>query len=104
LELKNYLVSHLDLFSHFQHLVFSCDFREVKPEPGIYQHCLDLLQIPASEVLFLDDKPENVKAAVALGIHGMVFDSAENVLQRVSAQFDLPVPSVFQASSASTLK
>src|SRR5690348_10801222 len=29
LDLKNYLVAHLDVFSHFQHLSFSCDVHRV---------------------------------------------------------------------------
>lgn len=92
LELKNYLVANLDLFSSFEHLVFSCDVHRVKPEPEIYQHCLGLLQLSPHEVLFLDDKPENVEGATTLGIHGLIFDSAENTLVKIREQFDLPVP------------
>ncbi len=92
LELKDYLVANLDLFSYFDHLVFSCDVRRVKPEPEIYQHCLDLLKLPPNEVLFLDDKPENVQGATQLGIHSLLFDLAEGAFAQIRDHFDLPLP------------
>jgi putative hydrolase of the HAD superfamily len=103
LELKNYMVANLGLFSYFQHLVFSCDVHLVKPEPGIYQSCLNLLQLAPHEVLFLDDKPQNVEAAAALGIHSLVFDSIENTLASVREKFDLPVPASLPAASVAEL-
>lgn len=92
LELKDYLVKNLDLFSRFDHLVFSCDVRRVKPEPEIYQHCLSLLRLSPKEVLFLDDKPENVEGASNLGIPSLLFDSPENAFAQIRDRFDLPLP------------
>ncbi|HEY1463956.1 MAG TPA: HAD family phosphatase [Terriglobales bacterium] len=99
LDLKNYLIAHLDVFSYFQHLIFSCDVHLVKPEPEIYQHCLNALQLPADEVLFLDDKQENIEAAVHAGIHCLLVDSIENTIARVREQFDLPVPAALELST-----
>jgi putative hydrolase of the HAD superfamily len=99
LDLKNYLVAHLDLFSHFQRLVFSCEVHRVKPEPEIYQHCLHALKLAPQEVLFLDDKVENVEAARKLGIHSLAVDSIENVIALVRDQFDVPVPAAFELSA-----
>jgi FMN phosphatase YigB (HAD superfamily) len=39
-----------------------------KPDPRAYQHVLEKMQLPASEVLFIDDEPENVAAAEKLGM------------------------------------
>jgi len=99
LDLKNYLVAHLDLFSHFQHLIFSCDVHLVKPEPEIYQRCLNALQLDPQEILFLDDKIENIEAAQKLGIHSLLVDSIENAIARARDQFDLPVPASFELSA-----
>lgn len=101
LDLKKYLVAHLEIFSYFHQIVFSCDVHLVKPEPGIYQHCLKSLQLSAQEVLFLDDKPENVEAAAALGIHSVLVDSIENAITRVREQFDLSAPDSLQLSASS---
>jgi putative hydrolase of the HAD superfamily len=102
LDLKNYLVAHLDVFSHFQHLIFSCDVHLVKPEPEIYQHCLNTLDLAPQEVLFLDDKIENIEAAQKFGIHSLLVDSIENTIARVRDQFDLPVPAAFELSAGIT--
>ena len=101
-ELKDYLVATLDLFSRFDHLVFSCDVRRVKPEPEIYQHCLSLLGLSPKEVLFLDDKPENVKGASNLGIPSLLFDSPECAFTQIRNYFDLPLPAFQPAASSVT--
>lgn len=102
LELKNYLVANLNLFSRFDHLFFSCDVRRVKPEPQIYQHCLSLLGLSPGEVLFLDDKAENVEGATQLGIHSLLFDSPENAFTQIKDRFDLPLPASHLATSGVT--
>lgn len=103
LELKDYLVANMDLLSHFNHLVFSCDVRRVKPEPEIYQHCLSLLGLRPDEVLFLDDKPENVEGATRLGIHSLLFNSAEDAFTQIKDHFDLPLPTSQQLSASIAL-
>ena len=44
-----------------------------KPDPAIYQLALDVLQKPASEILFIDDREKNTEAAGKLGIHGITY-------------------------------
>jgi putative hydrolase of the HAD superfamily len=41
-----------------------------KPDPRMYHHASEALGLPPSECLFLDDDPELVAAAIALGYHG----------------------------------
>jgi putative hydrolase of the HAD superfamily len=98
LDLRNYMVTHLSFLNSFHYLVFSCDVRRVKPEPEIYQHCLNLLQLAPQEILFLDDKLENIEAAAALGIQGILVDSIENTIAHVRDKFDLPIPASLQIS------
>lgn len=45
-----------------------------KPDPKIYQTVLQRLKADPSEVLFIDDMPQNVSAAQKLGINALVFD------------------------------
>jgi putative hydrolase of the HAD superfamily len=78
----------------FDQRVFSCDLRIVKPAPEIYLHSLDKLGVAASDVLFLDDRPENVRAAEALGIHGIIFTTPEEAAAELARRFDIPVPLV----------
>ena len=76
----------------FQHRVFSCDVRRNKPNPMIYQVCLDALQLAPPDVLFVDDIASNVEAASRLGIHGLRFDTIEQTWARVAEKYNLPVP------------
>jgi len=64
---------------HFDHQVFSCEVRSVKPDSFIYEHTLSLLKIPPSEALFIDDREENIHAARAAGIIGIIFESVSHL-------------------------
>ncbi|MFR3313439.1 MAG: HAD family hydrolase [Alphaproteobacteria bacterium] len=46
----------------------------LKPDKAIYQSVLEKLNAKPEEVIFIDDKRENVEAAKSLGINGIVFD------------------------------
>ena len=50
-----------------------------KPDPKAYQLLLEQLALPANEVVFIDDKEENVEAARKLGVDAIVFESAQQV-------------------------
>jgi putative hydrolase of the HAD superfamily len=61
--------------SHFDRHIFSGEVRSVKPEPEIYQHCIDALGVEPSEALFVDDRDINLEQARTAGIHGIRFQS-----------------------------
>ncbi|GMA16557.1 HAD family phosphatase [Deinococcus metallilatus] len=54
--------------------VASCTAGVHKPEAGAFQYALDRLGLPAGAVLFVDDRPENVQAARALGMRAVLID------------------------------
>src|SRR5215471_11351643 len=54
------VVAALPVATYFEHCTFSCYLRTVKPEPEVYRAVLTLLGAGAGEVVFLDDRPENV--------------------------------------------
>jgi putative hydrolase of the HAD superfamily len=84
------LREHFPESSRFAPAVFSCHLGLIKPEPGIYRHCLELLGLPAERTLFLDDMPVNVAAARGLGLHALEFHSVEASAGRLAEQFELP--------------
>jgi putative hydrolase of the HAD superfamily len=59
----------------FNLLVFSGEHGLVKPEPGLYGVCLEGLKAQAAEVLFIDDRQENVAGARNLGMQSVQFES-----------------------------
>jgi len=64
------------VFSLPQVGLFSCEVNLVKPEEAIYQKLLSILGVRAEEVVFFDDKIENVKSAGALGINALLWKDA----------------------------
>ncbi|WP_049578493.1 HAD family phosphatase [Nocardiopsis sp. SBT366] len=54
---------------------FSCRIGHAKPEAGAYRWCLDRMDVPVGDVLFVDDNRTNVDAAGKLGFQGHVFTS-----------------------------
>jgi putative hydrolase of the HAD superfamily len=76
----------------FQVRTYSCRLKTIKPEPAIYRHCLTALGVPAAEALFLDDTPENVAAAEALGMQALVFHSLEQAAPLLRQHYGLPSP------------
>ena len=44
-----------------------------KPDPAIYRLALEVLQVPAEEVIFIDDRAKNAEAARTLGLHAIVY-------------------------------
>lgn len=65
------------LYDGFDHLFLSHEVGMRKPEASIYEHALAEIGISPEATIFVDDDPENVKAAEALGIRGIVFTDTE---------------------------
>jgi putative hydrolase of the HAD superfamily len=75
---------------HFDHQIFSADVRRIKPEPAIYEYSLKVLKVPASEVLFVDDRDANLEQARAVGIRGILFQSVNQLREELRA-LGLPI-------------
>ncbi len=70
----------------FQVVVNSARVGVAKPDPRAYQMALDGLRCKPHEVLFIDDKPRNVRAAVELGIPSVLFTDAASLEQELVAR------------------
>jgi putative hydrolase of the HAD superfamily len=81
--------------SQFDVCVWSYQLGVVKPDPAIYRYALDKLGTDAGETLFIDDRPANVEAALALGMKGLVFSTVEKLradLAEAGWDAGLPLP------------
>lgn len=67
----------LDFLPHMDGGIFSFMVHEVKPDAAIYRLLIEKYHLEPSECLFIDDKPENIEAARALGMQGIVFEGYE---------------------------
>jgi putative hydrolase of the HAD superfamily len=82
--------------SRFDLLVWSYQLRVAKPDPAIYRYALERLGTRPGETLFLDDKLENVDAAIEMGMKGLVFSTVEKLrsdLIALKLDAELPLPS-----------
>lgn len=59
-----------------------------KPDPAIYRLALEVLQVPASETIFIDDREKNADAARSLGIHAIHY-TGPDALRAELAQHEL---------------
>ena len=69
------LLRQQDLLRRFDHLAISAEIGVMKPDVAAYQAVLAMLAVPATACIFVDDHPDNVAAARALGMQGVVFDN-----------------------------
>src|SRR5260370_36265947 len=91
-ELRRCVAQSFPSLSTFEYLIYSCDYGSIKPEPSIYRNCLELLKVAPQDILYLDDRAENVEAAARLGINSVLLDTVEKTASRVESRFDIPVP------------
>lgn len=79
-------VMALPVAALFERCLFSCFLRLVKPDPAIFLAVLDRLGASAADVIFLDDRPENVAGAAEVGIRGVVFTDPGTARAELASQ------------------
>lgn len=78
-EPNEYRFEHFGLSRYLEFRFSSCYLGLRKPESAIFLKALDLLNRDAEEVLFIDDRAENMAAACAVGMDGIQFLGAEKL-------------------------
>lgn len=77
--LNEFRLTQFGLLDVFNAFFSSCYLGMRKPDRKIYQVALDVLQCDPERVVFIDDRPENVVAAISLGIHGIRYQGSEQL-------------------------
>lgn len=72
------------VFRHFRDIVVSGDEKLVKPGRAIYDLALARFGMPAEELIFIDDRAENVAGAEAAGMRGHHFRDAATLRAELS--------------------
>lgn len=75
-ELNEYRLDHFGLRKQFDFFICSAYVNEMKPHPDIFRAAIRISGQPASTAVFIDDKQENVDAALYHGMQGIRFESA----------------------------
>jgi epoxide hydrolase-like predicted phosphatase len=81
--LRPYLLSQ-KLEQAFDVMIISAEAGLVKPEAGIFQLALEQAGVAAREAVFVDDMPENIERARAVGMSGILFRDRDATLQQLN--------------------
>jgi epoxide hydrolase-like predicted phosphatase len=73
------LIRDFGLYESFNPCLLSCEIGVEKPDPKAYEVLLAKLDLPAKEVVFIDDRLENVEAAKKIGIDALLFESPQQL-------------------------
>lgn len=71
-------------YSIFDVLVFSCLEGVRKPEKEIYWLLVNRLGLKAEEIIFIDDREENIISASQIGLKSILFKSPQQVKAEIS--------------------
>lgn len=86
--LSNIPADHADAFlaaqswlNDLDHVAFSGRIGVAKPDPAAFRYCVAALQAAPADFLFVDDREENVRAARAVGLNGLVFRTQDELAE-----------------------
>ncbi len=79
-----YLHSTYPVLSLFEKPTLSFEVGAVKPNPAIFLAAAANVDTPAERCLYIDDLPVNVAGAEAVGMEGIVFDTAVSLAEELT--------------------
>lgn len=65
----------------FDSMIISSVVHMVKPDPAIYKYALKDIGATPEETIFIDDSLQNIEAAIALGIAGILYTTPEKLIE-----------------------
>lgn len=90
---SEYMLEHtkskMNFLKYMDGVVFSCEVKELKPEPGIYKVLLETYGLNPKECVFIDDREENCRGAQKQGIRTVCFRNfkqAAEALERLGVK------------------
>jgi putative hydrolase of the HAD superfamily len=80
--------------AYCDHLTLSFEVGCAKPEEKIYRLCIGGFGLEPRDLLFVDDRRENVDAAAALGVEAILYEGVEPLRAELAARYgdSLPLP------------
>ncbi|MEM8591552.1 MAG: HAD family phosphatase [Pseudomonadota bacterium] len=81
-----YAQTQYDFLSEFDRAYVSGHMKVIKPDPEIYRMVEEDCGVAAGQLLFADDRPDNIAAAEARGWKGHLFEGADGWAARLVAE------------------
>lgn len=69
----------LGIEDEFDHIFNTSDLGVAKPDPEVFRLIMDRVGVEAPASMFVDDHPENVRSAAALGMRGHLYKDAASL-------------------------
>jgi len=82
-ELTEYRIKTFRLNEFVDFFISSCFVHFRKPDADIFKIALDTAQIPANQVVYIEDRPMFVQVAEGLGIRGITHVNYENTSRKL---------------------
>jgi putative hydrolase of the HAD superfamily len=83
----SYLEEHFEWTKLFDSRIYSCECKVNKPRKEIFLIALDRIGEAPERCLFIDDIPENVEGARAVGMNGLRFQDLETLEREIRAEY-----------------
>ncbi len=77
------IIRDFGLYEAFNPCILSCEIGVEKPNVKAYKILVERLNIPPTDIIFIDNKLENVEKAKEIGIDGILFESHEQIRQEL---------------------
>ena len=77
------VLAALPWLSGFDYLLWSHTVKLAKPDPAIYRHAAEGLKTPPEDILFIDDRDENIAGARAAGMQAICYTDQEDFLRQM---------------------
>lgn len=81
----NEQIWHFERYFKPQNIFLSCKMKMRKPEPEIYKICLNSLGCKPEEVVFIDDREQNLGPAKKLGMQTILFKTPEKLTKELDS-------------------
>jgi HAD superfamily hydrolase (TIGR01509 family) len=72
-------------FANFDGYIFSFEVGAMKPQPKIYEALETLTGKRGAELIYIDDRPENIEAGAARGWQAILHETPEQTRQALAA-------------------
>ncbi len=73
----------------FDIALISSELGIAKPDPRIYQIAIERSEVPANEILFIDDREENIIAAKKEGLNGIIYTDLVSLKEDLNSTYRL---------------
>jgi putative hydrolase of the HAD superfamily len=70
-------------FERLDAVIFSNEVGAVKPQPKAFQIALERMELPAAEILFVDNSPYNIKAAQGMDFQTHLFSDVDTLVDQL---------------------